>query len=124
MRFKIDENLPDALVAVLEEKGHDACTARDQRLNGRPDLDLAAACKGERRAIVTLDLDFSDITAFPPEEYAGIIVLRVRSQSKAHVLSVFTALLPLLETEPLDRNLWIVEENRVRVWYRWGADEP
>jgi predicted nuclease of predicted toxin-antitoxin system len=68
--------------------------------------------------LVTLDLDFSDITAFPPEEYAGIIVLRVRSQSR-HIVSIFQAVLPLLETEPLDGNLWIVEEHRVRVWHRW-----
>lgn len=119
MRFKIDENLPEALVAVLAEKGHDACTAREQTLNGHPDLDLAAACKAEQRAIVTLDLDFSDITAFPPEEYAGIVVLRVRNQSKPHVVSIFRALLPLFDTEPLKGHLWIVEENRVRVWYRW-----
>lgn len=119
MQFKIDENLPDALVALLEEHGHDACTARQQRLNGHPDMDLAIACRTERRAIVTLDLDFSDITAFPPEEYAGIIVLRVRSQSKPHILSIFRDVLPLLETEPLNGHLWIVEENRVRVWHRW-----
>jgi predicted nuclease of predicted toxin-antitoxin system len=119
MRFKIDENLPDALVGVLAEQGHDVCTARDQALNGRPDIDLAAACRAEDRAIVTLDLDFSDITAFPPENYAGIIVLRVRSQSKPHIVSIFWALLPLLLTEPLKGHLWIVEENRVRVWYRW-----
>lgn len=86
-------------------------------------MDIAAACRGERRTIVTLDLDFSDITAFPPEDYAGIIVLRVRSQSKAHVLSVLTALLPIFETEQIDKKLWIVEEDRVRVWYRWDADD-
>lgn len=118
MQFKIDENLPDSLVALLAENGHDASTARDESLNGRPDVDLAARCKSERRAIVTLDLDFSDITAFPPEEYSGIVVLRVRSQSRAHIISVFQSLLPLLLTEPLDGHLWIVEDNRVRVWRR------
>src|SRR5215203_4585239 len=111
MRFKIDENLPDALVTLLTAEGHDVCTARQQTLNGRPDLDLAAACRTERRAIITLDLDFSDITAFPPEEYSGIIVLRVRSQSKPQILSVFRAVLPLLGTEALEGHLWIVEEN-------------
>jgi predicted nuclease of predicted toxin-antitoxin system len=118
MRFKIDENLPDALVALLAGQGHDACTARQQTLNGRPDADLAAACRSERRTIVTLDLDFSDIMAFPPEEYSGIIVLRLRSQSRPHVVAVFESVLPLLATEPLDGHLWIVEEHRVRVWRR------
>lgn len=119
MQFKIDENLPDAVVALLSGQGHDAMTVRQQTLNGRPDSDVAAACKSERRALVTLDLDFSDITAFPPEEYSGIIVLRVRSQSRAHIVSVFEAVLPLLATEPLEGHLWIVEEHRVRMWHRW-----
>jgi predicted nuclease of predicted toxin-antitoxin system len=119
MQFKIDENLPDALVALLAEQGHEASTVRHQSLNGRPDVEVAAACRSERRALITLDLDFSDITAFPPEEYAGIIVLRVRSQSRPQILSVFKSVLPLLETERLDGHLWIVEEQRVRVWHRW-----
>lgn len=119
MRFKIDENLPDALVALLAEKGHEACTARQETLNGRTDLDLAAACRSEKRTIITLDLDFSDITMFPPEEYSGIVVLRVRRQDRSHILSVVRALLPLFDTEPLDGHLWIVEETRVRLWQRW-----
>ncbi|HEX9984108.1 MAG TPA: DUF5615 family PIN-like protein [Thermoanaerobaculia bacterium] len=119
MQFKIDENLPDAIVALLAANGHDVCTAREQTLNGRPDVELAAVCKSERRAMVTLDLDFADITSFPPEEYPDIIVLRLRSQSKAHIVSVFESVLPLLAEEPLDGHLWIVEEDRVRVWHRW-----
>jgi predicted nuclease of predicted toxin-antitoxin system len=103
---------------LLAGDGHDAVTARQQALNGRPDTELASACRGERRAIVTLDLDFSDITAFPPEQYAGIIVLRLRSQSRPHIMAVFQSVLPLLDTEPLDGHLWIVEEDRVRVWHR------
>jgi Domain of unknown function (DUF5615) len=35
MKFKIDENLPDALVALLSGYGHDAMTARQETLNGR-----------------------------------------------------------------------------------------
>jgi predicted nuclease of predicted toxin-antitoxin system len=118
MRFKIDENLPDALVALLTESGYDACTARQESLHGRPDLELAAACRSEKRTIITLDLDFSDITMFPPEEYSGIVVLRVRRQDRPHILSVVRSMLPLFETEPLQGHLWIVEEDRVRVWHR------
>jgi predicted nuclease of predicted toxin-antitoxin system len=81
MRFKVDENLPDEVVAVLREEGHDAATVREQALAGRPDDDVASVCKRERRAILTLDLGFSDIRAFPPEEFAGLIVFRVGSQT-------------------------------------------
>jgi hypothetical protein len=46
--------IEDALLRLLREKGHDACTARQQKLNGRSDLDLGAACRNEQRAIITL----------------------------------------------------------------------
>jgi predicted nuclease of predicted toxin-antitoxin system len=119
MRFKIDENLPEALVTSLTQHGHDACTVRQQQLNGRPDVELGAMCRSERRTIITLDLDFSDITAFPPEEYAGIIVLRLRSQSKAHIVSVFQSVLPLPKRGTVGRSSLDRGKHRIRVWHRW-----
>jgi predicted nuclease of predicted toxin-antitoxin system len=119
MRFKIDENLPDALVALLSSAGHEATTTREEGLNGRPDAEVAGRCMAERKAVITLDTDFSDITAYPPEAYAGIIVLRLRDQQRDRVLHAFRRVLPLLETEPLDAHLWIVEETRIRIWNRW-----
>ena len=65
--------------------------------------------------MVTLDTDFSDISAYPPEEYAGIIVLRVGSQSKNHVAAVFQHTIPIIDVEPLQQHLWIVEENVIRI---------
>lgn len=118
MRFKIDENLPGALVRLLAANGHEATTVREEGLNGKPDHEIAKICQSERRAIVTLDLDFADITSLPPEEYAGIIVLRIGDQSKQHVLRIFGGILPLLMSEPLVEHLWIVEDDRIRIWPR------
>jgi predicted nuclease of predicted toxin-antitoxin system len=119
MLFKIDENLPDPLVTILREAGHDACAVREQALGGSVDVDIAAVCKREGRAIVTLDLHFSDIRAFPPEEYPGLVVLRLRRQDRGYVLEVMRKLLPLFATEQLEKRLWIVEDDRVRIWDRW-----
>lgn len=118
MRFKIDENLPSALVRLLAASGHDATSVREEGLNGRPDHEIAKACRSESRAIVSLDLDFADITALPPHDYAGIIVLRISNQSRSHVVRIFRGLLPLLETEVLAGHLWIVEDDRIRIWPR------
>lgn len=54
-----------------------------QRSHGRSDVDRADVCKAEERAIVTLDLDFADIRAYPPDSYSGLIVLRLDRQGKA-----------------------------------------
>jgi predicted nucleic acid-binding protein len=36
-------------------------TIFDQEMVGQPDLQVASVCRAEERALVTLDLDFSDI---------------------------------------------------------------
>ena len=75
MRFKLDENLPIAAAELLRQLGHDAMTIHDQQLVGEPDPRIAAVCLAEQRALVTLDLDFSDIRTNPPGEFGGIVVL-------------------------------------------------
>jgi predicted nuclease of predicted toxin-antitoxin system len=115
MKFKIDENLPVEIAATLRDIGHDAMTVGDQGLGGRADAGIAEVCKREERALVTLDLDFSNVLAYPPVDHFGLVVLRVRRQDKPHVCAVFTKVVPLLSTEMLPGRLWIVDEGRVRI---------
>jgi predicted nuclease of predicted toxin-antitoxin system len=121
VRFKTDENLPEAVCEVLRGAGHDAVSVREQALGGRPDVAIAAVCQIEKRAIVTLDLDFADIRTYPPGDYAGIVVLRLSSQDREHVLGVCRSLVPMLATEVLEGALWIVEDKRVRISKPTGA---
>ena len=88
MRFKVDENLPAEAAEILRTAGHDAMTVFDQELTGAPDPQVAAVCQSEQRAIVTLDLDFSDIRTYPPIDFPGIIVLRPRTQAKPTVIRI------------------------------------
>ena len=120
MQFKIDENLPIEIAELLIDAGYDAKTVYDQQLNGTQDPILAEVCKNEHRILVTLDTDFSDIRAYPPEEFSGIIVLRVRTQAKHHVIEVFSSIIHLISRETLIQHLWVVEETKVRIR---GRDE-
>lgn len=65
--------------------------------------------------LVTLDVGFADIRRHRPEDYPGLIVLRLNSQSRVQLLAVIEQLLPLLESEPVDGSLWIVTETGVRI---------
>jgi predicted nuclease of predicted toxin-antitoxin system len=115
MRFKVDENLPDDIAQALRNRGHDAETVYGEGLRGKDDRTIAGRCQQEGRGIVTLDLDFANITVYPPEDYPGFIVLRVADQSRSHVLQVFSQVLNLMDQEPLAGHLWIVEEHQVRI---------
>lgn len=115
MRFKIDENVHPEVAALLRENGHDAVTIWDQSMRGSVDERVADVCRAEQRALLTLDLDFSDVRRYPPREYHGLVVLRVRDQSRRRVVAAVSAILPMIGKEQLEGRLWIVEEVRVRI---------
>ena len=115
MKFKTDENLPVQAGEMLRSAGYDALTVLEQEMGGEADSDIAALCKKEERIIVTLDLDFADIRAYPPTEFPGIVVLRLQSQAKPHVLQIFSQLIKAIEAQPITRQLWIVDEKRIRI---------
>jgi predicted nuclease of predicted toxin-antitoxin system len=115
VKFKVDENLPAEVARLLVSAGHDAATVLDEGLAGEMDETILAACVDEKRALVTLDLDFSNVRAYPPREYCGLIVLRLSRQDKPHVLKVLGQVVELFECEQIDGLLWIVEEDRIRV---------
>ncbi|MFO0915654.1 MAG: DUF5615 family PIN-like protein [Pirellulales bacterium] len=116
MGFKVDENLPVEVADILRASGYNAVTVLDQHLVGAVDPMVAGVCKSEDRALITLDLDFSDIRTYPPSDYPGIIILRPHTQSKRDVLALVNKLIPFLDgRERLIGTLWIVQEAGIRV---------
>ncbi len=115
MAFKVDENLPVEVADLLRQAGHDAATVAEEELGGAPDADISTVCQDEGRALITLDTDFGDIRAYPPEQYPGVVVLRLRRQDKPHVLGVVERLLTMLSEEQLAHRLWIVSETQLRI---------
>lgn len=115
MRFKVDENLPQEVAGLLREGGHDAVSVSDQGMGGAKDGALFERCCSEGRVLVTLDLDFTNIQAYPPATTPGILVLRLSRQDKPWVLETVRRVMPVLEVASVARSLWILEEDRVRI---------
>ncbi len=115
MKFKIDENLPVDAARLFITSGYDALTVGDQNLQGAKDSSLFAVCIDEDRTLVTLDMGFSNIKAYPFNSHPGIIVIRTTSQSKHHILNILGKAISFLEKEPVSGKLWIVEEEKVRI---------
>ena len=115
VRFKLDENIPGDAAALLRVAGHEVQSVVDEHLEGTPDAQLLDACRDESRLLITLDLDFADIRAYPPSGHAGIWVLRPHAQSIETILALLRGALALLANEPAERRLWIVEHDRVRI---------
>jgi predicted nuclease of predicted toxin-antitoxin system len=75
VKFKIDENLPLEAATTLRGAGFDAHTVWDEALSGAADETIAAKVRQKARVLITLDLDFSNVQAYPPDRYSGIVVL-------------------------------------------------
>lgn len=115
MRFKIDENLPPDVADLLQHEGHEAFSVFEQGLRSHTDPQVIAACQAEGLALLSLDLDFSNILTFPPEQFAGLVVMRLHRPGRAAVTSLVRRILPHLSTQPLTGKLWIVDEARIRI---------
>ena len=117
MKPKLDENLGRRCIDILTAAGHDVATVVEQSMTSAEDRALIEACAREDRALVTLDLDFSNPLTFPPHLYAGIAVLRLPSEpSHASPVAIVRTLIDALKREELRGRLWSVEGNRIRIY--------
>jgi predicted nuclease of predicted toxin-antitoxin system len=117
VKLKLDENLGVACADLLTSAGHDVATVVGQAMTSAADEDLIRACAAEGRALVTLDLDFSNPLVFPPARYAGIAVLRLPPRpSHASLLAAVRTLAEAMQREQLPGRLWSVEAGRIRIY--------
>lgn len=115
MKFKLDENLPERVRIVLRGLRHDAHSVAEECLAGATDSTVLEACIAEDRVLITLDLDYSDIRSYPPGTYPGIGVLRPSAQTFKAIESLVLAAVSLSSSEWMPGQLWVVDEQRVRI---------
>jgi predicted nuclease of predicted toxin-antitoxin system len=115
LKFKIDENLPAEYTSILEGAGFQADTVADENLSGSDDHVLVERCRIDGRIFMTLDLDFANIQAYAPQSLSGIIVFRSKSQDKRTLVMLLERLVPALSKRSPERQLWIVEPDRIRI---------
>jgi predicted nuclease of predicted toxin-antitoxin system len=125
MKFKLDENLGVRIRQVFLDAGHDVQTVRDEQLQGRSDEVIYEVCRLERRCLVTLDPDFSNVLRFPPEPTAGIAVLRPTHGVSLDVLGMLAReLVVMLASQSIEGQVWIVEPGRIRIHQSSSEERP
>lgn len=116
MRFKIDENLPSSLSALLQERQLESETVHDEGLSGKPDDIIMETCHKETLVLITMDTGFANQKAYPAGTHPGIIVMRIKNQGARNVLSVMQRFFERQsDLEELSGCTVIVEEHRIRV---------
>jgi predicted nuclease of predicted toxin-antitoxin system len=69
LKFKVDENLPTEYASILRGAGFEADTVSDEKLSGASDSVLSERCRTEDRVLMTLDLDFANVQAYPSKSF-------------------------------------------------------
>jgi len=115
VNIKLDENLPERLVAELQSLGHDVDTVRAEHLAGRDDNEVWRAAQSVDRFLITQDLDFSDVRRYTPGTHAGLLLVRLAQPGRDALVARVTL---LFATEPVDHwrgCLVVATEHKVRV---------
>jgi hypothetical protein len=115
LKIKLDENLPEVLVAELQLLGHDVDTVRAEHLAGRGDNEVWQAAQSGSRFLITQDLDFSDARQFAPGTHAGLLLVRLARPGREASVSRVTL---LFATEPIEQwrgCLIVATDHKLRV---------
>ena len=115
MKIKLDENLPDRLVAELQSLGHDADTVRAEHLTGKDDNEVWQAAQAAGRFLITQDLDFSDVRRFTPGTHAELLLVRLAQPGREALVA--RVAMPFA-TEPIEQwrgCLVVATDHKVRV---------
>ncbi|RLF47195.1 MAG: hypothetical protein DRN29_03250 [Thermoplasmata archaeon] len=79
LRFFADHCIPNSVIRVLHEAGHEVLRLKDYIPTDSPDPIVISKAQELDSILISLNGDFADIVAYPPANYKGIIALQVRN---------------------------------------------
>ncbi len=117
MRFLIDADLPRSSNDVVRRHGHEVLDVRDIGLGSAKDPSIVHYAQTEGLCLITGDYDFADIRNYPPDQYAGIVVLHLpRTATATYINQLLDSFLEQAELlTQLPGKLAIVEPGRIRL---------
>jgi predicted nuclease of predicted toxin-antitoxin system len=115
VKIKLDENLPDRLVAVLTGLGHNVDTVRTEQLTGRADPDVWSAAQAAQRFLITQDLDFSDVRRYTPGTHAGLLLVRLTRPGRNVLFERVSTVFQTEKIEDWTGCLVVATEQKIRI---------
>lgn len=115
MNIKLDENLPERLVAALRGLGHDIDTVSAEQLSGQIDPSVWTATQAAQRFFITQDLDFSDIRRYTPGTHSGLLLGRLARPGREALFERLTTVFRTENVEDWRGCLVVVTDRKLRV---------
>jgi predicted nuclease of predicted toxin-antitoxin system len=118
LRFFCDHCVPTEISAALQASGHDVLKLREALPVRASDPEVIAKAQELDRILISLNGDFSDIVAYPPGKYLGIIALQLHNHPEI-IPQLMDRLVAFLAAHPTQASyhgkLFIVEVHRIRI---------
>ncbi len=115
MKILADECVFRITTESLRQGGHDVVTAQALSLAGKPDAIVLTTASDNGYVFLTNDMHFSNILEYPPGQFHGIIVLRIRPRTEAKVHRALLKFLEANDQSEVDGSLIIVDQNKYRI---------
>ena len=114
MKIFIDECVWQVTRDYLKQLDHDIACVEQRDLSGADDKIVLAQAVSENRAFLTRDMHFSNILLYPPEDYLGVIILKIDPITTDRVHQMLDAALDHFTQDSIQKVLLIVDPNKFR----------
>jgi predicted nuclease of predicted toxin-antitoxin system len=111
MKFLIDENIRKEVIDFIVSLGYDVLIVP----SGCADQEVAKIAKEEKRIILTHDIHFANILEYPPQEFSGIIRIRIHPPIAPTIIGALNNLFEKLSPAQIDKKLIILEKDGFRI---------
>ncbi|MFQ5632247.1 MAG: DUF5615 family PIN-like protein, partial [bacterium] len=95
---------------------HEIILATERGLGGEDDPVLLAQAVSEKCVFLTRDMHFTNILLYPPSDYPGIIVLKIKPQTTTAVHMSLAKALNYFDQDTIQKALVVVDHNKFREW--------
>jgi len=118
LRFFADHCVPTLVLSILRSEGYEVHRLTEYLPPDSADSVVIQEALTRNLILLTFDSDFSDIVAYPPENYAGIIAFQVHNHPEV-IPEILKRLLAYLKSHPkmieYQRKIFLVELHRIRI---------
>ncbi len=118
LRFFADHCVSNLVIETLRNPGHEVLRLKDHMPVESADWLVISKAQELDAILLSLNGDFADIVAYPPEKFRGIVALQVRDHPEV-VPALMRNLMDYLAARPTREyysgKLLVVESGRIRI---------
>ncbi len=115
MTFLLDHCVPRTYFHLLKQWGYEASLLTEHVAPTADDPDVLALAKKLQAVLFTVDMDFSNIKSYPPQDYNGIIVVRYQAQDEEKTSNALREVLQKFYPDDLGGVLVVIKGDRYSV---------